>query len=163
MTADCPNLGVAGSSAAMILHMLDSYPDSRVHEAHMGPIWGRQVTGEAHESCYLGRYFWSTRNDRIIECKYILMFLIISSARQWSRREHSSWYRLLWISVHYNTTPRLIRRIFHNKLMRALQIKIRWLILGSSGCVYGTTLHINICHDDDSLHIDQAVAAINAF
>ena len=30
-------------------------PDSKVHEANMGPIWGRQDPGRPHELCYLGR------------------------------------------------------------------------------------------------------------
>ena len=33
-------------------------PDSKVHEANMGPIWGRQdrwAPGRPHELCYLGR------------------------------------------------------------------------------------------------------------
>ena len=34
-----------------------SYPDSKVHVAYMGPTWGRQVPGGpvlAHEPCYQG-------------------------------------------------------------------------------------------------------------
>ena len=30
-------------------------PDSKVHGANMGPIWGRQDPGGPHELCYLGR------------------------------------------------------------------------------------------------------------
>ena len=32
-------------------------PDSKVHEANMGPIWGRQDPGgpQVGELCYLGR------------------------------------------------------------------------------------------------------------
>ena len=32
------------------------YPDSKVHGANMGPIWGRQDPGGPHELCYLGRF-----------------------------------------------------------------------------------------------------------
>ena len=30
-------------------------PDSKVHGANMGPIWGRKDPGRPHELCYLGR------------------------------------------------------------------------------------------------------------
>ena len=29
-------------------------PDSKVHGANMGPIWGQQDPGGPHEPCYLG-------------------------------------------------------------------------------------------------------------
>ena len=29
------------------------YPDSKVHGANMGPIWGRQDPGRPHVLCYL--------------------------------------------------------------------------------------------------------------
>ena len=33
--------------------ILDIFPDSKVHGANMGPIWGRQDPGGPHEPCYL--------------------------------------------------------------------------------------------------------------
>ena len=39
-------------------------PDSKVHEANMGPIWGRQDPGGPHELFYLGLladFFWRNR------------------------------------------------------------------------------------------------------
>ena len=39
---------------------VDLYPDSKIHGANMGPIWGRQDPGGPqrwpHEPCYLGTY-----------------------------------------------------------------------------------------------------------
>ena len=32
------------------------FPDSKVHGANMGPIWGRQDPGGPHEPCYMGCY-----------------------------------------------------------------------------------------------------------
>ena len=32
---------------------MDTYPDSKVREANMGLIWGRQDPGWPHELCYL--------------------------------------------------------------------------------------------------------------
>ena len=30
-------------------------PDNKVHEAYIGPTWGRQGPGRPHEPCYQGR------------------------------------------------------------------------------------------------------------
>ena len=37
--------------------MYKLYPDSKVHGANMGPIWGRQDPCWPHELCYLGTYY----------------------------------------------------------------------------------------------------------
>ena len=37
-------------------------PDSKVHGANMGPIWGRQDPGGPHELCYLGLLYWGLIN-----------------------------------------------------------------------------------------------------
>ena len=36
------------------LYFWKTDPDSKVHGANMGPIWGRQDPGGPHELCYLG-------------------------------------------------------------------------------------------------------------
>ena len=41
---------------------IDFYPDSKVHGAHLGPIWGRQDPCWPHELCYLG----STAGNRLL-------------------------------------------------------------------------------------------------
>ena len=42
-------------SYIFIQENLKMSPDSKVHGANMGPIWGRHDPGGPHELCYLGR------------------------------------------------------------------------------------------------------------
>ena len=42
-------------SYIFIQENLKMFPDSKVHGANMGPIWGRHDPGGPHELCYLGR------------------------------------------------------------------------------------------------------------
>ena len=46
-----------------IVPNLSNLPDSKVHGANMGPIWGRQDPGGLHVgpmnlACYLGSFDW---------------------------------------------------------------------------------------------------------
>ena len=45
------------------------HPDSKVHGANIGPIWGRQDPGGPHELCYLGKSFFrltSKKHQRLV-------------------------------------------------------------------------------------------------
>ena len=70
------------------------YPDSKVHGANMGPIWGRQYPGGLHVgpmnlAFWLSSSFEETSNS--VRCIIILLF-----------SDHT--YVTLWIALHGATT-----------------------------------------------------------
>ena len=48
---------------------MDDIPDSKVHGANMGPIWGRQDPGGPHKLCYLGSPARIANSDHINDYK----------------------------------------------------------------------------------------------
>ena len=48
------NTGCPAWETHVVHHTITNHPDSKVHGANMGPIWGRQDPDGPHELCYLG-------------------------------------------------------------------------------------------------------------
>ena len=67
-------------SYIFIQENLKMSPDSKVHGANMGPIWGRHDPGGPHELCYLGR-----QEDG---CHFVLASVCEHSKAKW--RIHTS-------------------------------------------------------------------------
>ena len=98
-----------------------SYPDSRVHGANMGPIWGRQDPGGPHEPCYLGSHYLNQ------------WFLIVNC----NFREKLLWYSnqntlISFMVMHLNISSVEDRPfclgLNHSSLRSTHETYFRWLI-----------------------------------